>query len=243
MWLIISGNYSWLNWLTVVLGFTAFSDSVLGILPIHVPPLSPRPLSMDVLLYALAAVTVVLSIKPVLNLFSRNQIMNYSYNPFHLINTYGAFGSVTKKRYEIVIEGTDDAFISDQTRWREYEFKGKPGNPLRRPPQVAPYHLRLDWLVWFLPFSVAVTNRGIRIPGYEVWFATLMRKLLENDAATIKLFKHNPFADRPPQFVRALFYFYRYTDPPERKQTGAWWTRRVVDTYLPPVSLAQLQQI
>jgi hypothetical protein len=108
---------------------------------------------------------------------------------------------------------------------------------------VAPYHLRLDWLVWFLPFSVAVTNRGIRIPGYEVWFVKLLRKLLENDTATIKLFKHNPFNDRPPQFVRALFYSYRYTDLRERKQTGAWWMRRVVDTYLPPVSLAQLQQI
>ena len=198
---------------------------------------------MDVLLYALAAATVLLSIKPVLNLFSRNQIMNYSYNPFHLVNTYGAFGSVTKKRYEIVIEGTDDPFISDQTRWREYEFKGKPGNPLRRPPQVAPYHLRLDWLVWFLPFSVAVTNRGIRIPGYEVWFVKLMSRLLENDPATLKLFKHNPFGASPPKFVRALFYFYQYTNPHERKQTGAWWTRRLVDTYLRPVSLAELQQI
>ena len=243
LWLIISGNYSWLNWLTVVLGFAAFSDSVLRILAIPIPFTSPRPMFMDVLLYALAAATVLLSIKPVLNLFSRNQIMNYSYNPFHLVNTYGAFGSVTKKRYEIVIEGTDDPFISDQTRWREYEFKGKPGNPMRRPPQVAPYHLRLDWLVWFLPFSVAVTNRGIRIPGYEVWFVKLMSRLLENDPATLKLFKHNPFGASPPKFVRALFYFYQYTNPHERKQTGAWWTRRLVDTYLRPVSLAELQQI
>src|SRR5262245_35311578 len=170
LWLIVSGNYSWLNWLTVVLGVTSLNDIVLHVLPIQVPPLSPLPGFMNMVLYALAGATVVLSIRPVLNLFSRNQLMNYSYNRFHLVNTYGAFGSVTKERYEIVIEGTDDPFISDQTHWREYEFKAKPGNPMRKAPQVAPYHLRLDWLVWFLPFRVTVTNRGIQFSGYEKWF-------------------------------------------------------------------------
>src|SRR5262249_26050982 len=43
LWLIISGNYSWLNWLTVVLGITAFSDSTLAwIFPFHIPPTTPR---------------------------------------------------------------------------------------------------------------------------------------------------------------------------------------------------------
>jgi len=159
------------------------------------------------------------------------------------VNTYGAFGSVTKERYEIVIEGTDDPFISDQTHWQEYEFKAKPGNPMRKPPQVAPYHLRLDWLVWFLPFRVTVTNRGIQFSGYEIWFVKLMRRLLENDSATLRLFKHNPFGETPPRFVRALFYLYRYTNPREKKQTGAWWTRRLVDIYLPPLSLLDIQSM
>src|SRR5262249_15244205 len=148
------------------------------VLPIHMPENAPRPLLINALLYGLAGATVVLSIQPVRNLFSRRQLMNYSYNRFHLVNTYGAFGSVTKKRYEIVIEGTDDVFVTDQTRWQEYEFKGKPGNPMRLPPQVAPYHLRLDWLVWFLPFSVTVTRGGIEMAGYELWFLRLIKKLL-----------------------------------------------------------------
>ena len=169
--------------------------------------------------------------------------MNYSYNPFHLVNTYGAFGSVTKKRYEIVIEGTDEPFVSDQTRWQEYEFKGKPGNPSRMPPQVAPYHLRLDWLVWFLPFSVIVTREGIRFPGYDIWFVRFIMKLLENDSATVKLLKENPFRGSPPRFLRALFYSYRYTGRREKRETVAWWVRRLVDVYLPPVSLTQLQQM
>jgi hypothetical protein len=167
--------------------------------------------------------------------------MNYSYNRFHIVNTYGAFGSVTKKRYEIVIEGTDEAVISKVTRWQEFEFKAKPGNPGRTPPQVAPYHLRLDWLMWFLPFSVIVTPRGIQVPGYEIWFLRFLQKLLEGDTSTSRLLRHNPFRNSRPTFVRALFYLYRYTDMTEKQRTGAWWTRRLIDVYLPPVSLNDLR--
>ena len=31
-----------------------------------------------------------------------------------------------------------------------------PATPRRLPPQVAPYHLRLDWLMWFIPISPAL---------------------------------------------------------------------------------------
>ncbi len=244
LWLIASGNYSWLNWLTVILGITAFSDSTLSVLiPLAVPATGLRPIAVDGVLYGLAGATALLSIRPALNLFSRNQLMNYSYNRFHIVNTYGAFGSVTKRRYEIVIEGTDETAVSDGTRWQEYGFKGKPGDPRRMPPQVAPYHLRLDWLVWFLPFSVADVDRSIEVPRYEVWFLRLVRRLLEDDRATLKLLRRNPFENRRPTFIRALFYEYRYTTWSERKDTGAWWNRRLVDVYLPPVSLDELRRL
>ena len=244
LWLIISGNYSWLNWLTVALGITAFSDSILAmIIPVTLPQTISPSLFVNVLLYVLAAATVLLSIQPVLNLLSKNQVMNYTYNRFHLINTYGAFGSVTRKRYEIVIEGTDDPYISAQTRWKEYEFKAKPGDPRRMPPQMAPYHLRLDWLMWFLPFPVTVGPSAIYVPGYELWFLRLIQRLLENDRPTLKLLRHNPFNDSPPRFVRALFYEYHYTDWHEKKETGAWWRRELIDVYLPPVSLAEFHRL
>src|SRR5581483_7936821 len=92
--------------------------------------------------------------------------------PFHLVNTYGAFGSITKTRFEIVIEGTRDAVPTDGTRWSAYEFKGKPGDPSRRPPQIAPYHLRLDWLMWFAAMGP---------PAESPWFTTLLARLLEGD--------------------------------------------------------------
>lgn len=244
LWLIVSGNYSWLNWLTVALGFSAFSDSILSaVFGAPLPLTITRPLWFNILLLALAAATVFLSMQPALNLFSRNQLMNYSYNRFHLVNTYGAFGSVTRKRYEIVIEGTEDPILTDHTVWKEYEFKGKPGNPNRMPPQIAPYHLRLDWLVWFLPFSVVVTESGILVSGQQVWFMRMVQRLLTNDASILGLLRNNPFEQSKPTFIRALFYEYRYTDWRERKETGAWWTRLPVDVYLPPVSLEHLRRL
>ncbi|HEV2133832.1 MAG TPA: lipase maturation factor family protein [Terracidiphilus sp.] len=249
LWLIVSGNYSWLNWLTVVLGFAAFSDRILAFaIPIAAPPLAPIPLAPDPLiwtaiLWILAAAAVALSIQPALNLISSNQVMNTSYNPWHLVNSYGAFGNVSRERYEIVIEGTDERLITPHTRWREYGFKGKPGNPTRMPPQVAPYHLRLDWLVWFLPFSVAVTERGVHVWRHDLWFIRFIRRLLRNDPAILRLMGHNPFPAEPPAHIRALFYQYRYTSPQEKRHTGAWWSRQQLGIYLDPVSLDTLRDI
>ena len=243
LWLIVSGNYSWLNWLTVALGIAAFSDSVLAVLPIAVPPTAAAPLWFQVLLYVIAAGVVALSIQPTLNMISRNQIMNYSYNRFHLVNTYGAFGNVTRRRHEIVIEGTDEAVLTGQTRWQEYEFKAKPGRPDRMPPQIAPYHLRLDWLMWFLPFSVMVSDDRIFVPGYEPWFMRMIQKLLDADNSTLKLLQTNPFPQAKPRFIRALFYEYHFTGWKEKSETGNWWTRRLIAVYLPPVSLDHLKRL
>src|SRR6266567_868623 len=242
--LIVSGNYSWLNWLTVVLGFAGFDDQVLRFaLPLSAPALVSQPLAFERVLYVLSAGTVLLSIRPVLNLFSSNQMMNYSYNPFHLVNTYGAFGNVGRERYEIVIEGTEEGVITPHTQWKEYGFKGKPGDPMRRPPQVAPYHLRLDWMIWFLPFSVAVTGRGIRVWRHDLWFVRFVKRLLRGDKGILKLMRANPFPERPPVYVRALFYRYRFTDWEQRRKTGAWWVRQQLGVYLEPVRLEMLEEI
>ena len=169
-----------------------------------------------------------LSFYPIMNMLSPHQEMNASFEPLHLVNTYGAFGSITRPRYEVVVEGTDEAVVTEATRWREYEFIGKPGDVGRRPPQVAPYHLRLDWLMWFAAFSS---------PDEHPWFISFLGKLLENDKAVLGLVRHNPFTDRPPRFVRALLYEYHFTTPAERHKTGATWKRNLVGLYFPPVSL------
>jgi hypothetical protein len=129
---------------------------------------------------------------------------------------------------EIVLEGTDDERLTPETRWQAYELKGKPGDPCRRPPQVAPYHLRLDWMLWF-----AAMSSYRRHP----WLKRLAEKLLAGDAATLALFKTNPFPAQPPRYIRALLYTYAFTTPEERRQTGCWWKRDLVGLYLPPVRL------
>ena len=239
--LIVSGNYSWLNWLTVVLGFTAFNDATLGV---HTAAmLAPRPVWFEATLAMVGVATVLLSIQPTLNLLSPHQSMNRSYNRWHLVNAYGAFGSVSRQRLELVIEGTADSVVTPSTEWREYEFRVKPGDPMRRPPQVAPYHLRLDWLVWFIPFSIAVTPSGIRTSRYELWFLRFVQRLLANDRAILKLMGHNPFPGQPPARIRALVYRYRYTTPAEKRATGAWWVRRQLGVYLPAIGLEEMRRV
>jgi hypothetical protein len=235
-WLVLSGNYAWLNWLTILLGFSALSFA--SPTPI---PLYARAAVYDSLCLLLAGVTIALSVKPVRNLFSKDQAMNLSYNAIHLVNTYGAFGRVTRERFEIVLEGTGSEDPgSELARWQEYECKAKPGNVNRMPPQVAPYHLRLDWLLWFLPFSTEVSGGSVMTPGYEPWFLRLVARLLEADGPTLRLFRRDPFAGRAPRFIRARYYRYQYTGWTERTRTKAWWRRTLVGEYMPPMSRADM---
>lgn len=228
VWLVLSGNFSWLNWVAIVLGLSVLPDRFWSwLLPISTPQRVATPLPWVVLVLALTALVVVLSYWPVRNLLGRHQQMNASFNRWHLVNAYGAFGSVTRVRREVVFEGTADA--GPNATWREYEFKGKPGDPRRRPPQFAPYHLRLDWLLWFAALS----------PAYaEPWLLAFVERLLRNDPATVKLLRRNPFPDTPPTFVRARFYRYRFTTWAERRDAGAWWQRSLLGEFLQPVCLS-----
>jgi len=228
--LIVSGNLSWLNWLTVVLCVPLISDRWWAWLPIHPPSDLASVPAHQVIVYVVAVAVAWLSIGPVVNLFSRGQMMNASFEPLHLVNTYGAFGSITRDRYEIVLQGTNEPMITDTTKWLDYEFKGKPGDPGRLPPQVAPYHLRLDWLMWFEAMSPS---------PHSGWFFNLLAKLLEGDRATLSLLRTNPFPDAPPRYIRAQYYRFVFTTPDEHRASGLWWNRQLVDGFYGPVSLAR----
>ncbi|MBV9083356.1 MAG: lipase maturation factor family protein [Acidobacteriaceae bacterium] len=225
--IIASGNLSWLNWLTLFLAFSTIDGKFLH-LTIRPPSMStPTPL-FQWMNIGVAAIVALLSIPVVINMLSARQIMNTSFNPFHLVGTYGAFGSITRPRYEVIVEGTDDAVVTSATRWREYEFKGKPGDVKRWPPQIAPYHLRLDWLMWFAAMS-----------SYQdyPWFVNFVAKLLEGDKDVLSLLRSNPFPDHPPKYVRAQQYEYHFTTTDERKRTRLVWKRTLVGEYFPAISL------
>lgn len=230
LWLVASGNFSWLNWLTILLALAAVDGRraarALG-LP-EPPPLAAPPVWFETLVLAATALVVVLSYWPARNLVSGRQLMNYSFNPLHLVNTYGAFGSVNRARFEVVIEGTDAPVPTPDAVWKEYEFRGKPGDVRRMPRQFAPYHLRLDWMMWFAGIS----------PGYaRSWFGPLVTKLLEGDRKTLRLLRVCPFPDAPPTHIRARLFLYRFTTWGELRTTGAWWHRTLIRDFMPPVTL------
>ncbi|MFD7502908.1 lipase maturation factor family protein [Streptomyces sp. NPDC059850] len=233
LWLVASGNFSWLNWVTILLALATVDGRLAaGVLPLPTPPpLAAPPVWYEVLVAAVFVLVVVLSYWPARNLLSGRQLMNYSFNPLHLVNTYGAFGSVNRSRQEVVIEGTDEPVLTPDTVWKEYEFRGKPGDVRRMPRQFAPYHLRLDWMMWFAGISSAYAGS---------WFTPLVGKLLVNDRATLKLLRSSPFPDAPPTHVRARLYLYRFTTRRERRAGGGWWHRTLVGEFLPPVRLEQV---
>ena len=230
-YLMISGNFSWLNFLTIALALSVIDGSALaGVLPVDPPTeVATTPTWLTALTVVLAVFVVVRSIPIVTNLLSPHQRMNASFDRLHLVNTYGAFGAVTKVRREVIIDGTLDHHPGPDTEWREYEVRGKPGDVRRRPPQVAPYHLRLGWLLWFVALS----------PSYgDGWLQPLFRKLLEADPATLGLFDHDPFDGARPAFVRARLFRYQLTTRKERRETGMWWRRHPTAVLQAPMGFA-----
>ena len=139
--------------------------------------------------------------------------------PLRVANGYGLFAVMTTSRPEILLEGSDDG-----ASWRAYEFRFKPGDPLRRPRFVAPHQPRLDWQMWFAALG-----------GYQEnpWLLELLGRLLEGSREVEDLLAVNPFPNHPPRFVRAVVYDYRFTDRAERARSGAWWRRQMQGLYCP----------
>jgi hypothetical protein len=233
--LIVSGNLSFLNWLTIVPALACFDDTFWAkwlpqALVRRAQAAEKRAQPSEAQTFgavALALVVALLSIEPVMNLVSPGQVMNGSFNRLNLVNTYGAFGTVGRERFEIVFEGTHGA-PTDDAEWREYEFPAKPGDVRRRPAIVAPYQPRLDWQIWFAAMAT---------PEQYPWTIHFAWKLLHNDPGTLSLLANNPFPSEPPRSVRAVLYRYHFTRPEEAD--GAWWRRERLGLWLPALSAEQ----
>jgi len=140
--------------------------------------------------------------------------------PFFPVNRYGLFAVMTTQRREIVLEGS-----ADGREWKPYEFKWKPGEVTRRPRFVEPHMPRLDWQMWFAALGTCRDNP---------WFVRFMVRLLQGDPAVSGLLARDPFAGGPPpRYLRSTLYDYRFAPP----GSDAWWTRRALGPYCPPISL------
>ena len=238
--LILSGNLSFLNWLTIVPALACFDDGFWSaILPRFLVQKARNAAGrakvskpMNIAAWTVTVVVAALSIQPVTNMLSPRQVMNASFDPLDLVNTYGAFGSVGKERLNVVFEGTMSDDPGDSAHWKPYIYKGLPVMPDKRPPQVAPYQLHLDWQMWFASMSS---------PARYTWTLNLVWKLLHNDPVAVSLFAVNPFPNGPPHYIRAVLYRYRYAKPGNPQ--GEWWIRERISNWLPPLSADNPQLI
>uniref|UniRef100_A0A669DED8 Lipase maturation factor n=1 Tax=Oreochromis niloticus TaxID=8128 RepID=A0A669DED8_ORENI len=252
--LIVSGNLSFLNWLTIVPSLACFDDASLGflfrsgagakkaVLEIQsedVAGRTPAPtkgmLIRRVVNISLGILIGYLSIPVLMNLLSSRQVMNTSFDPLRIVNTYGAFGSITKERTEVIFQGTLSPDPKDpEALWEEYQFMCKPGDVYRRPCLLSPYHYRLDWLMWFAAFQTYEQSE---------WVIHIAGRLLSNDSTVLSLLDHNPFQGRdPPRWVRGEHFRYRFSQPGSASAAqGKWWLRKRIGAYFPPVNLEGLR--
>ncbi len=224
--ILLTGNYAFFNFLALALCLWAFDDRTFA--PIQkwlrrtVKPISVRPLRSGLGL-ALAALVLIGAIQ-VFDMLGLRAVRPFAFlAPWEVVNTYGLFAVMTTTRPEIAIEGSDDA-----EHWREYTFPYKPGPLHRGLPFIAPYQPRLDWQMWFAALGDYRQN---------IWVGGLIYRLLTGAPAVTKLLDPPPFP-KPPRYMRALLYDYRFTTPAERARTGAVWERTLRGVWFGPVSLS-----
>jgi len=139
--------------------------------------------------------------------------------PFRIANRYGLFAVMTRGRYEIEFQGSDDG----QT-WKPYTLRYKPLE-LNQPPRIyAPYQPRFDWNLWFA--SLGSWREYPIVPN------TIIR-LLSNDKDVLQLFADNPFPEGPPREIRTVLWQYWFTSMEEKRKTGMWWKRQLLGRYAP----------
>lgn len=222
-----TGNFSYLNHLTVVLCTILLNNGALGYL-FAAPEVIATPLWINLVLTIIGTILASFQIMRLWQFWRPNpwfeKILNWA-AVYHIANRYGIFGSMTTQRLEVIFEGSEDGVV-----WKEYLFKYKPSELERRPRRIAPYQPRLDWQAWFLPF---------RRYKYENWVQSFITHLLRGTPDVLNLLRHNPFKDHPPKYVRVLMYEYTFTSRKERKETGHWWKRVLVGRYTPDFSLKE----
>ncbi|HTJ65049.1 MAG TPA: lipase maturation factor family protein [Alphaproteobacteria bacterium] len=226
----LTGNYNWFNFQTMLLCLTLFDDAALrSVLSaslvrwLPIPAARPPYRAVSAGFATLAVVIVFCSLVEMAEQYGAEppafaQAIDGAITPFRIVNRYGLFAVMTTERNEIVIEGSDDAVT-----WREYAFRDKPGDLKRRPPWNIPDQPRLDWQMWF----AALEN-----PRQLPWFWNFIQRLLENEPTVTALLADNPFPDKPPRYVRAMFYSYTFSSDAEKAQ-GIWWDRRPLGLYFP----------
>ena len=230
--ILLTGNYTFFNWLTLALCLFAMDDEALlpwipkRIIPMIRPIEAPRfvrPIGATAggLVLALSLILMVSEIAG--RTWRPATQVARAFAPFGIANNYGLFAVMTRTRDEIIVEGSNDG-----SRWQAYEFSYKPGDVYRAPPVIAPLQPRLDWQMWFAALGTYRDNP---------WFVNFAVRLLQGRPEVTRLLGKNPFPAAPPRFIRATIYRYWFTDWKTGRQTGAWWNRTPRGVYMRAISL------
>jgi hypothetical protein len=251
LWILLTGNYGFFNYLTMLLSVLLLDDlmveRVLRVkgplacsasrpeahpLEAHTAAGDGRPtarwpiwvaLPMTVIIVSISIAQVAVMLHPSVAWLRVAGPVARWLAPFRSVNSYGLFAVMTTTRLEIQIEGSND-----RQTWRPYVFKYKPGDLTRKPGLVAPYQPRLDWQMWFAALGTYRQNP---------WVINLCVRLLQGTPEVLHLLDGNPFPDRPPRYLRAVVYQYRFTTFAERRTIHDWWQREFRGEYLPVISL------
>ena len=253
---ILTANYTFLNYLVLVMGVLLLDDDFLrGILPARWrdrisrgPDLNARSVTDaenrdDRLRYSwrllkLGTSAVILfwigyaTTAELIWMFTKVPLPTSpitTLEPFRIANQYGLFAVMTRGRYEIEFQGS-----ADGQNWVAYPFRYKP-QALNQPPRIyAPYQPRFDWNLWFA--SLGSWRDYPIVPNTEV-------RLLENDKDVLALFSSNPFDGTPPRQIRVLIWQYWFTTMAEKRETGNWWKRQLLGLYAPTLERTPEGQI
>ncbi len=225
--IMLTGNYTFFNWLALALCLLLLDDQALRPRKLARLFRPARPSTQSgwpaKAIIPLTIVVILLTVAQIASVFGIPSVVAAGLAPFRSFNSYGLFAVMTTTRHEIEVEGSDDG-----VHWLAYEFKYKPGDVNRPPSLVAPFQPRLDWQMWFAALGTYQDNP---------WLVRFCERLLQGSPDVLALLAKNPFPQKPPRFVRASLYDYRFTNTAERHASGAWWKREFIGEYLPPISI------
>ena len=231
--IILTSNHNWINLLTIALCLFLFDDKALrSVIPqkLVIPPLHQTLQGRTVAgfrstafvlmaLFILAISFVQLWVLSTGNPVSgRLQTLLAHMESYRVVNMYHVFPTMTTERIELEVSGSYDG-----QEWKQYRFKYRPEELDQRPQWIMPHQPRLDWQMWF------VTLASKHLP----WFEEFLYTLLEESHDVGQLLQHNPFPDKPPNYIRVDAYRYTFTTPEQRQQTGHWWQRESLGPFLP----------
>jgi len=244
---IVTANYTFLNYLVLVLGFLLLDDRIvngvmerIGLGHLRTTDDAPAPGGLTGIRHRLAMENSILGAILLTWIFYATTIemlampfgavplaprgLVTALEPFRIANSYGLFAVMTRGRYEIEFQGSNDG-----RTWKEYPFRYKPQALNWRPRIYAPYQPRLDWNLWFA--SLGSWQSYQIVPQIEV-------RLAQGSPDVLALFAGNPFPQAPPKYVRAVLYQYWFSTMAEKRATGNWWRNNYLGVYAPVITRA-----